>query len=108
LDRSGKTGDSNADMAGSDTAFIPLHDCTVRLSTITMVGGSHRWQEIAGDLIPHGDPEGHMSFHHCHTYHGIGHNRSGLLVRETGEGRSDYADPDYCPVLWSATAQVAR
>ncbi|MEV6525661.1 phytanoyl-CoA dioxygenase family protein [Longispora sp. NPDC051575] len=28
------------------TAFIPFHDCTVDMGTITMVDGSHRWKEI--------------------------------------------------------------
>ena len=28
------------------TAFIPFHDCTPEMGTITMVDGSHRWQEI--------------------------------------------------------------
>jgi hypothetical protein len=88
------------------TAFIPFHDCTLEMGTITMVDGSHRWQEIAGDdstrhfaqrdraeledilrataqhngvqvtPIPMVIPRGHMSFHHCRVYHGSGHNRS--------------------------------
>jgi len=78
-------------------------------------------------------PKGHMSFHHCRTYHGSGANRSGrprraislhlqdgantyrefplsdgriveynhdVLVRRTADGRPDYADPEFCPVLW--------
>ncbi|CAG7641311.1 phytanoyl-CoA dioxygenase family protein [Actinacidiphila bryophytorum] len=80
-------------------------------------------------------PKGHMSFHHCLTYHGSGPNRSGrprravsfhlqdggneyrafalsdgtqaaynhdVLVRRLPDGRPDYADPAYCPVLWRA------
>lgn len=80
-------------------------------------------------------PKGHMSFHHCRTYHGSGPNRSDrprraislhlqdganahrdfalsdgslvpynhdVLVRRTPDGRPDYADPDFCPVLWRA------
>ena len=80
-------------------------------------------------------PKGHMSFHHCRTYHGSGANLSGrprravslhlqdgeneyrrfalsdgsavaynhdALVRRLPDGRPDYADPEYCPVLWSA------
>jgi hypothetical protein len=146
------------------TAFIPMHDCDERMGTITMVDGSHRWTETAGDdntsrhfadrdrddlerllernaeynnsevrKIPMIIPKGHMSFHHCRTYHGSGANRSGrprraisfhlqdganqyrpfalstgdvvqynhdVLVRRTRDGRPDYADPDYCPVLW--------
>ena len=78
-------------------------------------------------------PKGHMSFHHCRTYHGSGPNCSDrprraislhlqdgentyrefelstgklagynhdALVRRTTDGRPDYADPEYCPVLW--------
>jgi hypothetical protein len=78
-------------------------------------------------------PKGHMSFHHCRTYHGSGANVSGrprraisfhlqpgsneyrefrlstgdivtynhdVLVRRTADGRPDYADPEFCPVLW--------
>ena len=80
-------------------------------------------------------PKGHMSFHHCRTYHGSGPNRSDRprravslhlqdgdnayrefplsdgslalynhdsLVRRTPHGRPDYADPEFCPVLWPA------
>jgi hypothetical protein len=83
--------------------------------------------------IPMIIPKGHMSFHHCRTYHGSGPNRgdrprravsvhlqdgeneyrpyplaSGgvveynhdCLVRRTPDGRPDYADPEFCPVLW--------
>jgi hypothetical protein len=79
--------------------------------------------------------KGHMSFHHCRTYHGSAGNHSGRprraisfhlqdganayrryplagggvveynhdsLVRRTPDGRPDYADPEYCPVLWRA------
>ncbi len=79
-------------------------------------------------------PKGHMSFHHCRTYHGSATNRSeaprralslhlqdgenayrpfqlsdgglasynhDVLVGRTPDGRPDYADPTYCPVLWS-------
>jgi Phytanoyl-CoA dioxygenase (PhyH) len=78
-------------------------------------------------------PKGHVSFHHCRTYHGSGANRStrprqaislhlqdgeneyvrfrlsdgtpvtynhDVLVRRTADGRPDYADPTYCPVVW--------
>lgn len=78
-------------------------------------------------------PKGHVSFHHCRTYHGSGPNRSDrprraislhlqdganayrafplsgggivqynhdVLVRRTADDRPDYADPQYCPVLW--------
>lgn len=88
------------------TAFIPFHHCDERMGTITMVDGSHRWQEIGADdtvtrhfadrdggeleqMLQHNAehngsevrkiameiPKGHMSFHHCRTYHGSGPNR---------------------------------
>jgi ectoine hydroxylase-related dioxygenase (phytanoyl-CoA dioxygenase family) len=89
------------------TAFIPFHDCDADMGTITMVDGSHRWREIAGDdstrhfaqrdrdeldailsetarqngaqvkLVPMVIPKGHMSFHHCRIYHGSSRNVSG-------------------------------
>ncbi|HEX2131380.1 MAG TPA: phytanoyl-CoA dioxygenase family protein [Actinophytocola sp.] len=147
------------------TAFIPFHDCTEEMGTITMVDGSHRWTEVGSDdsttrhfaerdrsqleqmlvenaahngaevrKLPMVIPKGHMSFHHCRTYHGSGPNVSarprravslhlqdganefrqfplsdgGLafynhdsLVRKTPDGRPDYSDPDFCPVLWN-------
>jgi ectoine hydroxylase-related dioxygenase (phytanoyl-CoA dioxygenase family) len=78
-------------------------------------------------------PKGHMSFHHCRTYHGSGANRADQprraislhlqdganryqpvtlsdgtlvrynhdhLVRRDPDGNPDYADPEFCPVLW--------
>jgi hypothetical protein len=78
-------------------------------------------------------PKGHLSFHHCRTYHGSGMNRSDrprraislhlqdgenryravtrsdgtpveynhdFLVRRTPEDTPDYADPEFCPVIW--------
>lgn len=89
------------------TAFIPFHDCGAQMGTITMIDGSHLWDEAGGDdstrhfaqrdrqelevilrrtaslsgtelnAIPMVIPKGHMSFHHCRIYHGSGHNRSG-------------------------------
>ncbi len=89
------------------TAFIPFHDCDVEMGTLTFVDGSNLWQEVPGDdstrhfaqrdrgelarildemarhngatvnPIPVVIPKGHMSFHHCRTYHGSGHNVSG-------------------------------
>jgi len=83
--------------------------------------------------VPMVIPKGHMSFHHCRTYHGSGPNRSerprravsfhlqdggngyrrfvlssgevltynhDVLVRRLPDGRPDYADPDFFPVLW--------
>jgi ectoine hydroxylase-related dioxygenase (phytanoyl-CoA dioxygenase family) len=147
------------------TAFIPFHDCTEQLGTITMIDGSHRWKEIPGDdstrhfaqrdrneleellhqtaefnnsevrAIPMEIPKGHLSFHHCRIYHGSGHNRgdhprraisfhlqdqanqwreyrkadgakvvynNDIVVRATEQGTPDYADPDFCPVLWQS------
>jgi hypothetical protein len=87
------------------TAFIPFHDCTEEMGTITMIDGSNNWKEIGGDdsttrhfahrsnaeleellkqnaefnnadivKVPMVIPKGHMSFHHCRTYHGSGAN----------------------------------
>jgi ectoine hydroxylase-related dioxygenase (phytanoyl-CoA dioxygenase family) len=85
--------------------------------------------------VPMAIPKGHLSFHHCRTYHGSGANISGrprraisfhlqdgenqyrrfllgdgsavaynhdALVRRLPDGRPDYGDPEYCPVLWRA------
>jgi hypothetical protein len=145
------------------TAFIPFHDCGVEMGTITMIDGSHLWKEVPGDdstrhfaqrdrseldqllaenaeynnaevtRVPMVIPKGHLSFHHCKTYHGSGRNVSDrprraislhlqdgpntyrpyqrpngdpvvynhdVLVRRTEDGRPDYADPEFCPVLW--------
>lgn len=146
------------------TAFIPFHDCDEETGTITMIDGSHRWQEIGRDdsmtrhfaerdgsdlervlaenaaynnaevvKVPVVIRKGHVSFHHCRTYHGSAANRSprprravsfhlqdgenayrpfvlssgeilaynhDVLVRRLPDGRPDYSDPDFCPVLW--------
>ncbi|MEV8590127.1 phytanoyl-CoA dioxygenase family protein [Streptomyces sp. NPDC051180] len=86
------------------TAFIPFHECTEESGTIEMVNGSHLWPKRHGAERPAGDPadrareyllngdadrngavvekvpvhipRGHMTFHHCHLYHGSGLNRS--------------------------------
>ncbi len=149
------------------TAFIPFHDCGRQMGTITMIDRSHSWKEIDGDdstrhfaerdrgeleliladtarlngrqirKVPVEIPRGHISFHHCRTYHGSGPNLASVprraislhlqdgdnryrryakpdgsdvvynhdvVVRKTAEGLPDYADPDYCPVLWKAEA----
>ncbi len=85
--------------------------------------------------VPMVIPKGHVSFHHCKTYHGSGANRAGVprraislhlqdgdneyrawtrrngskvvynhdhFVRRTPAGEPDYADPDFCPPIWSA------
>jgi ectoine hydroxylase-related dioxygenase (phytanoyl-CoA dioxygenase family) len=151
------------------TAFIPFHDCGEEMGTITMIDGSHLWQETSRDdsmtrhfaeregsdlermlaenaaynsagvvKVPMIIPRGHMSFHHCRTYHGSAANRSprprraisfhlqdgenayrpyvltngevltynhDVLVRRLPDGRPDYGDPDFCPVLWRNTDQ---
>jgi hypothetical protein len=153
------------------TAFIPFHDCGEEMGTITMIDGSHRWQEIGradsmtrhfaerqgSELervlaenaeynnaevikVPMIIPIGHMSFHHCRTYHGSKSNRSDrprqavslhlqdgdnayrryllsngevlaynhdVLVRRLPDGRPDYSDPEFCPVLWRNTDKPA-
>lgn len=86
-------------------------------------------------------PKGHMSFHHCRTYHGSPGNRSSrprravslhlqdgdnsyrrfelstgevlaynhdVLVRRTPDGRPDYSDPRFCPVLWQDPATAGQ
>lgn len=91
--------------------------------------------------VPLTIPKGHMTFHHCLTYHGSGTNRSDrprraislhmqdggneyrrfplsdgthaaynhdVLVRRLPDGRPDYADPAYCPVLWRTEAAADR
>ncbi|MFE0463579.1 phytanoyl-CoA dioxygenase family protein [Kitasatospora sp. NPDC058965] len=146
------------------TAFVPFHDCGTEQGTITMVDGSHQWQERPGGddssrhfarrdraeleelltlnaefngatvtKVPVVIPRGHVSFHHCRTYHGSGPNLAAhprravslhlqdggnryrpylrpdgspvvynhdVLVRRTADGLPDYADPEYCPVVW--------
>jgi hypothetical protein len=85
--------------------------------------------------IPMIIPKGHMSFHHCRTYHGSAGNRSprprraislhlqdgdnayrrfplaeggvveynhDTVVRRDSAGNPDYADPEFCPVIWRA------
>ncbi|GAA1743231.1 phytanoyl-CoA dioxygenase family protein [Luedemannella helvata] len=87
--------------------------------------------------VPMVIPKGHMSFHHCRTYHGSGPNRGATprraislhlqdgenayrafpladggiveynhdsLVRRTPDGRPDYADPEFCPVIYRTPA----
>ena len=86
-------------------------------------------------------PKGHMSFHHCRTYHGSLTNRSprprravsfhlqdgdnayreyvlstgevlaynhDALVRRLPDGRPDYSDPDFCPVVWRSPTRPAN
>jgi ectoine hydroxylase-related dioxygenase (phytanoyl-CoA dioxygenase family) len=86
------------------TAWIPLHDVTEDGSPLTMLDRSHRWPErevadlrgvrgFAADEkhlmeaalrrrqvdfrpVPMAMPAGHLSFHHCKTFHGSPPNRS--------------------------------
>jgi hypothetical protein len=106
------------------------------LDTLLESNARHNGVEVR--KVPMVIPKGHMSFHHCRTYHGSGLNVSGMprrsislhlqdganqyrrfrlsdgtdvsynhdgLVRRGSDGQPDYADPDYCPLIWrSATA----
>jgi ectoine hydroxylase-related dioxygenase (phytanoyl-CoA dioxygenase family) len=100
-----------------------------------MLAENARHNGVAVAKIPMEIPKGHVSFHHCRTYHGSGANLSDrprraislhlqdganehsdyrlddgasvvynhdVLVRRTADGRPDYADPDFCPVIWRA------
>lgn len=86
------------------TAWIPLHDIADDGSPLTVLDGSHRWPEReVADLrtvrgfaasgrhrmdealrrrevdfrpVPLPMPAGHLSFHHCKTFHGSPPNRS--------------------------------
>ncbi len=81
------------------TAWVPFHDCTAEMGTITMIDGSHLWPDntevlnfFSSDLeglekkfntggketvkIPMNLKKGQVSFHHCLTIHGSGPNRS--------------------------------
>jgi ectoine hydroxylase-related dioxygenase (phytanoyl-CoA dioxygenase family) len=107
-----------------------------QLEVMLAENAAHNGAEIR--KIPIVIPKGHVSFHHCRTYHGSGANVSGrprravslhlqdgdngwreyplsdgtlaaynhdVLVRRTADGRPDYADPEYCPVIWRAGAR---
>ncbi|GAA1070167.1 hypothetical protein GCM10009665_78070 [Kitasatospora nipponensis] len=128
------------------TAFIPFHDCGPEQGTITMVDGSHRWQERPGGddssrhfaqrdrseletilelnadfngeqvrKIPIEIPRGHVSFHHCRTYHGSGPNLSPLPRRAVSLHLQDGANryrpfgrPDGSPVVYNHDVLVRR
>ncbi len=118
------------------TAFIPFHDCTEDMGTITMVDGSNRWKEIGADdsttghfaerdntelehllaanaayngaevrKVPVEIPKGHISFHHCKTYHGSGPNRSDRPRRAISLHLQD-GDNAYRPYQRSDGSQV--
>jgi hypothetical protein len=127
------------------TAFIPFHDCGVEMGTITMVDRSHRWRETGGDdstrhfaqrdrseleeilaenarfngetidKVPVVIPRGHISFHHCRTYHGSGPNVSQLPRRAVSlhlqDGDNQYRPfqrPDGSPVVYNHDVVVRR
>lgn len=128
------------------TAFIPFHDCGVEMGTITMVDGSHRWQEPPGgdDSTRHFAerdrdeleaivaeaarfngvalakkpmviPKGHMSFHHCRTYHGSAGNQSDRprraisLHMQDGENRwRRFLRPDGSMVVYNNDVLVGK
>jgi ectoine hydroxylase-related dioxygenase (phytanoyl-CoA dioxygenase family) len=104
------------------------------LETIVRENARHNGTEFRTTVVE--IPKGHMSFHHCRTYHASGHNLTDRprraislhlqdggneyrefllpdgtpaaynhdwLVRRTADGRPDYADPEFCPTLWSGT-----
>ncbi len=108
------------------------------LEQLLAENAAHNGAEVR--KVPMVIPKGHMSFHHCRTYHGSGPNRGDrprraisfhlqdganeyrrfelstgdlvtynhdVLVRCTADGRPDYADPAYCPVLWRAPRRTA-
>jgi ectoine hydroxylase-related dioxygenase (phytanoyl-CoA dioxygenase family) len=79
------------------TAWVPFHDCDARTGGMTLVEGSHLWDQPRLDFFD-GDleglerrfasggrpvvkfsavlPRGSVSFHHCRVVHGSGPNRS--------------------------------
>ena len=127
------------------TAFLPFHHCDERMGTITMVDGSHRWREIPGDdstrhfaardaaeldqllqanaahngaevvTVPVVIPQGHVSFHHCRTYHGSGQNladvprRAISLHLQPGYNRyREYRKPSGEKVVYNHDVVVRR
>jgi len=127
------------------TAFIPFHDCDEDMGTITMVDGSHRWTEVPGDdstrhfarrdrselddlltrnarhngatvrRVPMIIPKGHLSFHHCQTYHGSGPNlrdrprRAVSVHMQDGPNRyRPYQRPSGEPVVYNHDVLVRR
>jgi hypothetical protein len=105
------------------------------LETLLEFNARHNGTEVR--KVPMVIPKGHMSFHHCRTYHGSGPNLGGMprrsislhlqdganryrrfrlsdgtdvsynhdsLVRRDSGGQPDYADSDYCPLIWRSAA----
>jgi hypothetical protein len=108
------------------------------LEQLLAENAAHNGTEVR--KVPMVIPKGHMSFHHCRTYHGSGRNRSDrprraisfhlqdganeyrrfalstgdivaynhdVVVRQTADGRPDYADPTYCPAIWRTPPRPA-
>ncbi len=127
------------------TAFIPFHHCDEEMGTITMVDGSHRWKEVEGDdstrhfaqrdrgeleqilaqtarfneaevtKVPVVIPAGHMSFHHCLTYHGSGANLSvrprraiSLHLQDGANHYRPYTKADGTQVVYNHDVLVRR
>ncbi|MDH6109406.1 hypothetical protein P3T36_000178 [Kitasatospora sp. MAP12-15] len=127
------------------TAFVPFHRCDEEMGTITMVDGSHLWKEIAGDdstrhfadrdrreleeilaetarfngtevrKVPVVIPAGHVSFHHCRTYHGSGANVSArprraisLHLQDGANQWRPYRKPDGTQVVYNHDVLVRR
>lgn len=97
------------------TGWIPFHDCTVEMGTITMIDGSHRWPDNTEDLdffnndlekaeqefatggakikkVPIHLKKGQVSFHHCLTIHGSGPNQSNAPRRSIAVHLQDGAN----------------
>jgi Phytanoyl-CoA dioxygenase (PhyH) len=101
------------------------------LEQVLQENAEYNNREVA--KIPIVIPRGHVSFHHCRTYHGSGPNCADVprraislhlqdgdnryrkftrpdgssvmynhdhFVRRSPSGDPDYADPEYCPVIW--------
>ncbi len=125
------------------TAWIPLHDVTEDRSPLTVLDGSHRWPErevadlravrgFAADEkhrmeealrrrevefrpVPLPMPAGHLSFHHCKTFHGSPPNRSGRprmsLTAHLQDGANRWRPAlaaDGSPVRYQHDDQVRR
>jgi hypothetical protein len=81
------------------TAWVPFHDCSAEMGTISMIPGSHLWPDNTSNLdffnsnldeleskidsggakiekVPVELKKGEVSFHHCLTIHGSGPNMS--------------------------------
>jgi ectoine hydroxylase-related dioxygenase (phytanoyl-CoA dioxygenase family) len=125
------------------TAWIPLHEVTEDGSPLTVLDRSHRWPErevadlrtvrgFAADQkhlmeealrrrqvdfrpTPLPMPAGHLSFHHCRTFHGSPPNRSGRprmsLTTHLQDGDNRWRPAlgtDGAPVQYQHDDQVRR